>query len=82
MATTINYSGNVSRGGKSSVNVVRYTGTTMKIWFRDRGGNQATYIYYSKDIGRSNLSRMKELAKAGRGLNSYLHQHRIKGKRA
>ena len=81
MAMEIIYSGNVNKGGKSSVYIVRYTGSVMTIWFRDRGGNTAKYKYTKSEVGRTHFTNMKELANRGKGLNSYIHRYKLKGKR-
>ncbi len=81
MVTRINYTGNVWRGGKSSVNVVKYSVNQMDIWFRDISNNQAKYRYKKSVVGSSQYNRMKSLANNGKGLNTYLHKHRIKGER-
>ena len=81
MPKTINYTGNVWRGGKSSVNVVRISGSFITIWFRDQGNSNAKYRYQRSKIGRGRFNRMKELAQQGKGLNRYIHNQRIKGER-
>ena len=81
MVETIVYSGNIWRGGKSSVNVVFIHSTYLDIRFRDQSNNSATYRYNRSTIGRTHFNNMITLANRGRGLNSYLHKHRIKGKK-
>ena len=77
---TINYTGNVSRGGKSSVYTVVYYSTYMYIHFRDRDGNRAKYKYYKSVVGSTTFEVMIILAKMGKGLNGYLHRKRIAGR--
>ena len=84
MATkTITYSGNVSRGGESSVDIVTINDVSrwIRIKFRDRGGNTATYEYQRSSMERVKYDVMLQLAKFGRGLNGYIHRNRIKGKK-
>ncbi len=78
--TTINYTGNVSRGGKSSVDIVKYYSTYLYIYFRDRQGNTAKYKYEKSVIGSTKFNVMINLAKIGKGLNTYLHRYRIAGR--
>ncbi len=79
MSETIVYSGNVSRGGESSVNVIQIFSSVMEIRFKDPSNKRATYKYKRSEIGRTHFNNMKLLANQGKGLNSYLHEHRIKG---
>ena len=70
--TIINYSGNYSKGGKSSVDSISYRSNRIIIYFRDIYGNRASYYYSKSDIGTSNYNMIKSLARDGIGLNRFV----------
>ena len=70
--TLITYSGNYSKGGKSSVDNISYNSSRIIIYFRDIYGNRASYYYSRSDIGRTNYNKIKSLARAGVGLNRFV----------
>jgi hypothetical protein len=43
----------------------------IKVRFR----NGSTYVYDGRQPGSQHVERMKELARAGRGLSTYISQH-------
>ena len=81
MVSSVDYSGNVLRGGRSSVLKVKKYTSRILVYFRDIGRNRARYRYEKDDIGSSHYNNMWSLAKKGKGLNSYIHRHRLKGKK-
>ena len=46
--------------------------TFIRVQFR----SGAPYVYTYESVGRDNVERMKELAVAGRGLGTFISQHR------
>ena len=79
MARTYNYQGHISRGGRSSVYKYMTMPTSITIYFKDKAGKEATYIYYKNQIGAEHNREMKILAGRGKGLNTYIHHNKIKG---
>lgn len=55
-------------GGNSNVASYEIGPDSISVLFND--GNE--YVYTNKSAGASSINRMKELAEAGRGLNSYI----------
>ncbi|VTU12859.1 hypothetical protein SRS16CHR_00098 [Variovorax sp. SRS16] len=58
-------------------NVVAYEieQSSIKVQF----GDGSIYLYTSQSAGAANLAQMKQLAKAGQGLNSYINKVVRKG---
>ncbi len=77
----IYYTGNVWRGGDSSVDEVTITTSEIYIQFRDRSGKTALYLYTKARLGSSPMDVMAILAEFGSGLNSYINRNRIFGNR-
>jgi hypothetical protein len=46
-----------------------------EIRVRFRSGRHLTYVYTRLSVGAANLARMKRLANAGAGLNSFINRH-------
>jgi hypothetical protein len=44
-------------------------------WIKVRFRNGPTYVYDSVKPGAEHVARMQELARAGRGLSTYISQH-------
>jgi hypothetical protein len=55
-------------GGDSGVTAYEIGDDFIKVQFRDG----SLYLYNYQSAGRSNIEHMKELAIAGRGLNSFI----------
>lgn len=62
-------------GGNSGVTAYEIGEDSIKVQFRDG----ALYLYDYQSAGRSNIEHMKELAMAGRGLNSFISRVVRKG---
>jgi len=62
-------------GGNSGVIAYEIGEDSIKVQFRDG----ALYLYDLQSAGRSNIEHMKELAMAGRGLNSFISRVVRKG---
>ena len=56
-------------GGDSGVVGYEIGQTEIKVQFRDR----TIYLYTSQSAGPERVEHMKQLAEAGRGLNSYIN---------
>lgn len=61
-------------GGNSGVNAYEILENSMVVEF----SNGAIYLYTVESAGRSNIERMKALARSGKGLNSFIIT-RVKG---
>ena len=57
-----------NRGGDSNVAAYEIEQSSIKVQFRDG----SIYLYTSQSAGVANLEHMKQLAKAGQGLNSFI----------
>ena len=57
-----------NRGGDSNVFAYEIEQSSMKVQF----GDGSIYLYTSQSAGTVNLEHMKQLAKAGQGLNSFI----------
>lgn len=62
-------------GGDSGVTAYEIGTNYIKVQFSDG----AVYLYNYQSAGNTHIERMKELAVAGRGLNSYINQFVRKG---
>jgi hypothetical protein len=62
-------------GGDSGVQAYEFGEDSITVRFRDG----SCYLYDCQSAGTSNISRMKELATAGRGLNSFINRFVKKG---
>lgn len=62
-------------GGNSGVTAYEIGDDSMKVQF----GDGAIYLYDYQSAGRSNIENMKELAIAGKGLNSFISRVVRKG---
>jgi len=62
-------------GGGSGVTGYEIKRNSIKVQFRDG----STYLYTYKSAGKETIKRMKELAKSGAGLQSYISQVVKKG---
>jgi len=60
--------------GLSNVSAYEIGGESIKVWFKDGKG----YLYDYSSAGRENIEKMKALAVAGRGLNTFINQHVLK----
>jgi len=78
---TINYKGHYSRGGKSSVWIIKRYSKYMNIFFIDKQGNRKAYYYSKGLLGNSVYYQMLDLARSGKGLNSYIIKNKISYKR-
>ena len=56
-------------GGDSSVIGFDFGSDWIDVYFSDGSG----YRYTNNSAGRNNIEEMKKLARAGQGLNSYIH---------
>jgi len=77
--TWYNYSGHISRGGKSSVDVVLTKTDRIFILFEGRNQESMEYVYIKNQIGTTAYNRIIALAIMGKGLNSYIKRNRIPG---
>ena len=77
---SVYYSGNWSKGGKSSVYKVTKYSTYLYIYYRDSRGNTAKYKYQRTALGNYQYGKIWELAKFGQGLNHYINRYVYKGK--
>lgn len=75
----IEYSGHISKGGKSSVLFVFTTISKIFILFLGLNQESMEYVYLKNVIGEANFNKMIELAKAGKGLNSFIIRNKIPG---
>ena len=57
-----------NRGGDSGVTVFAIAPDSITVGFRDG----SAYLYTYASAGRGNIERMKALAQAGQGLNSFI----------
>lgn len=57
-----------NKGGYSNIVAYEIEQSSIKVQFRDR----SIYLYTSQSSGVKNLETMKQLAKAGQGLNSFI----------
>ncbi len=57
-----------NRGGDSNVVAYEVGGDSIKVQFRDG----SVYLYTYQSTGQDAIERMKALATAGHGLNSYI----------
>ncbi|WP_331842468.1 hypothetical protein [Ralstonia solanacearum] len=57
-----------NRGGESNVVAYEIEQYSIKVQF----GDGSIYLYTSQSAGAANLEHMKQLAKAGQGLNSFI----------
>jgi len=64
-----------NRGGDSNVVSYEIDQSSIKVQF----GDGSIYLYTSQSAGTSNLEHMKQLAKAGQGLNSFISRVVRKG---
>jgi hypothetical protein len=64
-----------NNGGGSNVVAYEIEQSSIKVQF----GDGSTYLYTSQSTGVENLERMKQLAQAGQGLNSYISRVVRKG---
>jgi len=62
-------------GGDSGVKAYQIGDDSIKLQFRDG----SLYLYNCQSAGRSNIEHMKELAIAGKGLNSFISRVVKKG---
>jgi len=62
----------LNRSGNSGI--VEYENRPDVIIVRFHDGN--LYVYTSERVGRHHVEQMKRLALAGKGLSSYISQHR------
>lgn len=58
-------------GGDSNVSAYETGIDFIRVQFKDR----SIYLYTSSSAGSHNIAKMKSLAEAGRGLNSYINTH-------
>ena len=78
-----NYGNWIGNGGTSSIKLTNDMSSTeaLEVFFdAQRGDGLICYVYTVKAVGTTRLRAMIDLAKAGRGLNSYIHRNRLKGK--
>ena len=59
--------------GQSGVEAFDIADDSIIVWFK--AGHTRTYLYTYASAGRQAIERMKELALAGNGLNSYIGLH-------
>ncbi|AWV03374.1 hypothetical protein ACJ51O_24860 [Burkholderia pyrrocinia] len=57
-----------NRSGNSNVVAYAIEQSSIKVQF----GDGSIYLYTSQSAGTANLEHMKQLAKAGQGLNSFI----------
>lgn len=57
-----------NRGGDSNILAYEIEQSSIKVQF----GDESIYLYTSQSAGAENLERMKQLASAGQGLNSFI----------
>lgn len=58
-------------GGDSSIRAYEIEGDSIKVQFNDG----SIYLYTHQSAGHDNVEKMKSLALAGTGLNSYIMRH-------
>ncbi len=59
-----------NRGGDSNIVAYEIEQSSIKVQF----GDGSIYLYTSQSAGAANLEHMKQLAKAGQGLNSFINR--------
>ena len=64
-----------NRGGHSNVVAFEIEQYSIKVQF----GDGSIYLYTSQSAGAANLDQMKQLARAGQGLNSFISRAVRKG---
>ena len=57
-----------NRGGNSNVVAYEIEQSSIKVEF----GDGSIYLYTSQSVGAANLEQMKQLAKVGQGLNTFI----------
>ena len=57
-----------NNGGDSNVAAYEIELSSIKVQFRDGG----IYVYTNQSAGSVNIEQMKQLARAGKGLNSFI----------
>jgi hypothetical protein len=59
-----------NRGGDSNVVAYEIDQSSIKVQF----GDGSIYLYTAQSVGVGNLEHMKQLARAGQGLNSFINR--------
>ncbi len=75
MAWARQYSGHISKGGKSSVYITQNKGTHFIIIFKSISGKLATYRIDRSAVGEAMYKTIDIMAIQGKGLNAYIHKH-------
>jgi hypothetical protein len=60
-----------NRGGDSGIVAYEYNATSIRVRFSDH----AVYEYTAASAGQSKIDKMKRLADAGEGLNSFINRN-------
>ena len=62
----------LNRGGNSGVVEYEIAPDSITVAFSNRSGGTSGYLYNYAKPGEQNVEKMKTLAEAGRGLNSFI----------